>query len=125
MRFVLPLVVMAAGAAAQNSDSLRADSAFRRRDWAATEQLYARIAQQSPSQGLAWLRLGIARHAQNHLDPAITAYDKALALQYQAPTTTLRLARVYALKGDLNRAFTYLDQFAPMNAIPAAIFDTI
>lgn len=127
MRFVLPVVLLAGSvtAAAQNTDSLRADSAFRRRDWPATEQLYTRITQQAPAQGLAWLRLGIARHAQNHLDPAIIAYDKALALQFQAPSATLRLARVYALKGDLNRAFTYLDQFAPMNAIPAAVFDTI
>ena len=125
MRPTILLVAFAATAAAQSSDSLRADSAFRRRDWAATEQLYARIAQQAPAQGMAWLRLGMARQALNELDPAIAAYDKALELKFQVPTATYRLARVYALKGNVDRSMAYLDQLAPMNAIPVALLDTL
>jgi tetratricopeptide (TPR) repeat protein len=125
MRSMMLLVTLAATAAAQTPDSLRADSAFRRRDWGATKQLYATIAQQSSSQGMAWLRLGIARQALNELDSAIVAYDRALALQFQVPTATYRLARVHALKGNIDKAFTYLDQLAPMNAIPVALLDTL
>ena len=119
------LAISVATAGAQNLDSLRADSAFRRRDWPATKVLYSRIAQTDPSQGMAWLRLGMARHALNELDPAIAAFEKALALRFQVPTATFRLARVYALEGNLDKSFSYLDQLVPLQAIPVPLLDTL
>jgi len=110
---------------AQTSDSLRADSAFRRRDWRATADMYQRIATQAPTQGMAWLRLGMARQALNELDAAIVAYDRALARQFQVPTATFRLARVHALKGNIDKSFSYLDQLVPMGAIPVTLLDTL
>ncbi len=62
---------------AQNTDSLRADSAFRRQDWPAVAQLYGRIAERSPQQGMAWMRIGFAKHALGEIDPAIAAFEKA------------------------------------------------
>jgi hypothetical protein len=122
---LLFLALIAAPCGAQDADSVRADSAFRRRDWVATAELYGRIATRAPKQGLAWLRLGIARQGLGDLDPSITAFERALALQFQPATAVYRLARVHALKGNIDSAFSYLDQLVPMRAVPAAILDTV
>jgi hypothetical protein len=109
----------------QSADSLRADSAFRRGDWPTVEKLYVAIAREQPTQGMAWLRLGIARQAQDKLDAAIPAFEKALELRFQVPTATLRLARIHAARGDFDRAFTYLDQLVPLRAVPVPMLDTV
>ena len=107
------------------SDSLRADSAFRRGDWAAVERMYGAITKRQPEQGMAWLRLGIALHARNRNDAAIAAFEKALALRFQVPTATYRLARLHAGRGDADRAFTYLEQLVPLRAVPVPVLDTV
>ncbi|HYC51458.1 MAG TPA: tetratricopeptide repeat protein [Gemmatimonadaceae bacterium] len=112
-------------AIAQNADSLRADSAFRRGDWPTSARLYSSIAAQAPSQGMAWLRLGIARQGLNDLDPAISAFEKAVTLGFQVSTATYRLARLHARKGNSDRAFAYLEQLVPTRAVPVAILDTL
>lgn len=126
---MLPLVLagalLASPPQAPVSDSLRADSAFRASDWPTVERLYAAISQQNPTQGLAWLRLGIARQAQHKLDAAIPAFEKALELRFQVPTATYRLARIHAARGNAERAFAYLDQLVPLRAVPVAIIDTV
>jgi hypothetical protein len=124
MRTVFIALLTASTLVAQPSDSARADSAFRGRDWKATADLYGRIAAASPSQGMAWFRLGLARHALDDLDSAIAAYERALALQFQQPFTLYRLARAHASRKNLDRSFHYLDQLAPLNAVPLSIMDT-
>ena len=125
MRTTLLLLALAPALAAQDRDSLRADSAFRRRDWRATAELYTGIASRFPRQGMAWLRSGMARHALNELDPAIAAYEQALALQFQPATAMYRLARVHALKGNTDRAFSYLDGLVTLGGVPVAVLDTV
>jgi hypothetical protein len=125
VEIALVCCALATPARAQDADSLRADSAFRRRDWQATSALYARIADRSPAQGMAWLRLGMARQAMDQVEPAIAAFDKALALQFQTSTALYRLARLHARKGDAPRAFGYLDQLVPLRAVPVAVLDTV
>jgi hypothetical protein len=124
-QFVAILLWGTQGAAAQNIDSLRADSAFRRSDWPATAELYTRIAVKSPQQGLAWMRIGIAKQALNEVDPAIAAFNKALSLNWQVPAATLRLARLYSKKGDLDQTFAALTRLVPLRSIPLPILDTI
>jgi hypothetical protein len=122
----LLLTLAAAGSlVAQDPDSARADSAFRARSWKLTAELYGAIAKKKPTQGMAWIRLGMAHQALNELDPAMTAFEKALSLQAQVPTATLRLARIHAAKGNIDRAFTYLDQLVPLRAAPVSILDTL
>jgi hypothetical protein len=118
------VLTMSRTLSAQDPDSLRADSAFRRSDWRATAEAYERIAAQKPSQGLAWLRLGMARHALNDIDGSLVAYEKARALQWQPAAVYYRLARVYSLKGDLDKSFAYLDQLVPLRAVPLIVLDT-
>ena len=121
---LLVVVALSRPLAAQDPDSLRADSAFRRSDWRATADSYERITAKQPTQGMAWLRLGMARHALNDIDGATLAYEKARELQWQPATVFYRLARVYSLKGDLDKAFTYLDQLVPTRAVPLIVLDT-
>jgi tetratricopeptide (TPR) repeat protein len=109
---------------AQNSDSLKADSAFRRSDWPAVAQLYSAIAQRNPQQGMAWMRVGFAKQALGEVDPAIAAFEKALALNWQVPAATLRLARLYSKKGDMDHAFAALQRLVPLRSIPLAVLDT-
>lgn len=122
----LPLLLFALiPSASQNPDSLRADSAFRARNWPVVAAAYASIAEKSPRQGMAWLRLGMARQALNEFDPAIAAFEKALSLQFQVPTATFRLARLHARKGNSDRAFAYLEQLVPLGAVPLSLLDTL
>jgi len=115
----------AASLAAQNPDSLRADSAFRRADWRTAATLYASIASAHPQQGMSWIRLGIARQALGEVDAAIPAFEKAIALNWQVPMATLRLARLHAVRDNLDKSFQYLDQLVPLRAVPLAVLDTI
>jgi hypothetical protein len=110
---------------AQRPDSLSADSAFRRADWPTAERAYAATVVSAPQNGMAWLRLGIARQGQGRLAEAVEPFERALALRFQVPTATYRLARIHALLGNADRAFTYLDQLAPLGAVPVAIVDTL
>lgn len=122
---ITAVALLASTPQVQSSDSLRADSAFRRSDWPAVERLYAAIAAQQPAQGMAWLRLGMARQALNKHDAAVEAFEKALALRFQVPTATWRLARLHAARGNADRAFSYLEQLVPTRAIPIAVADTV
>jgi len=87
--------------------------------------MYGRIAEQSPRQGMAWMRFALAKQALGDFDPAISAFNKALDLQWQVPTATYRLARLYARKGDLDRAFAALDRMVPLGALPLSVLDTV
>ena len=124
LRSFLIALVFAGSAIAQNPDSVRADSAFRARNWTLTAQLYGDIAKKNPAQGMAWLRLGLAHQALGQADPAIPAFEKAIALQFQVPMATFRLARIHAAKGSVDRAFSYLDQL-PLGAVPVPMLDTV
>jgi hypothetical protein len=122
---VLLVFGLASSLAAQDPDSIRADSAFRARSWKLTAQLYDGLAKKKPSQGMVWIRLGMAHQALNELDPAMAAFEKALALQFQVPTATFRLARIHAVKGNVDRAYAYLDQLVPLRAAPVSVLDTM
>lgn len=127
MRFLsLSILLLAnSSALAQSRDSLAADSAFRASDWQRTALLYSRISTTAPRQGMAWLRLGMANQALGRNADALSAYRRALELQFQPPTALYRLARVHAVSGNIDSAFAHLDRLAPLNAIPVSIIDTL
>jgi len=95
---VAPILATRAQSAAQ------ADSAFQKGDWRATAQAYGVITQREPANGMAWFRLGIARHALGEFDAAIPAYEKARDLNFQTVSANYRLARVYSLKRETEQS---------------------
>ena len=123
--FALLALVTATPAVAQNIDSLRADSAFRRGDWSTVATLYSTATKRTPTSGLAWLRLGFARHALGEVDSAIVAFERARTLEWQVPIASYRLARLYSLKGNLDKAFENLDRIVPLQLVPRAVLDTV
>lgn len=125
MTSIVLLAVLASAGQPTNPDSLRADAAFRQSEWRTAAALYQAIAAKQPQLGMAWIRLGISRQALGEADAAIPAFEKALELNWQAPTATLRLARLHSAKGNVDRAFVYLDQLVPMRAVPLPVLDTI
>ncbi len=122
---VAAMLGVSSTARAQVTDSLRAHSAFQRQDWRLAASLYDSIARRSPTQGLAWMRLGIARHERNDLDGAAIAFERALSLRYQVPTAMFRLARIHGAQGNADRALVYLDSLAPMRAVAIPVLDTL
>jgi tetratricopeptide (TPR) repeat protein len=87
-----------------------ADSLFQKGDWRGTAQAYAAITQREPSNGMAWFRLGVARQSQSEYDAAIPAFEKARDLKFQVLAADFRLARIYSLKKDTDRAIQALDR---------------
>src|SRR4051812_11234525 len=100
----LPFVLQAQAAPA------KADSLFLASDWKNAAQAYTAITQREPTNGMAWFRLGAARQALGELDAAIGPLEKARDLKFQTVSAEFRLARIYALKQDPDRALDALDR---------------
>ena len=95
---------------AQSVSAAQADSAFQKGDWRVVAQGYAPITQSDATNGQAWFRLGVARHALGELDAAVAAYEKARDLKFQVVAAEFRMARVYSLKHDADRSVQALDR---------------
>ncbi|MCB9857770.1 MAG: tetratricopeptide repeat protein [Phycisphaerales bacterium] len=110
-------ISMAATAVAQPSgqapprtpEAKAADEAFRKQDWAAAASAYEAITKANPDDGIAWYRLGFARHALGEYDKAIPAHKKAAEFPQVRPTALYNLACALSLTGDKNAAFASLD----------------
>ncbi|MGD8377594.1 MAG: tetratricopeptide repeat protein, partial [Acidobacteriota bacterium] len=68
------------------------------------------ILKDHPDYGLAWGNLGVVLQYQGDLDGAIDAYEHALASDATADTARYNLACAYALKGDADEAFRWLEE---------------
>ncbi len=91
-----------------------ADRAYDEQRYAAAESLYARLAEQGQDVWV-WMRLGQSRVRQNRYLEAVQAYRRALPLgtdreREGAPEfMQVRIARCFALAGERDSAFTWLD----------------
>jgi len=63
-----------------------------------------------PKNGIAWMRLGMARQAAKKWDGAAEAYQKAIDLKFGVPVAAYNLATVHAARGDRDQAFAALEQ---------------
>jgi hypothetical protein len=100
----------------------RADSLFRAGDWTNAAAAYTAIASRDSMNGLAWFRTGVARHALKEHAAADVAYRRSIALKFNMPQATIRLARINAADGRTDAALQLLEGlanngFPNMNAI--------
>jgi len=79
-------------------------------DWRGALPRFERVTKEHPTIGRAWANLGFARLEAGDAKGGALAYQKALDLGYQKPTTLYNLACCAARSGDVNGAFTWLDR---------------
>jgi Tfp pilus assembly protein PilF len=80
------------------------------KDWSTAVPRLERITREHPTVGRAWANLGFARLEAGDPKGGVVAYQKALELGYEKPTTLYNLACCAARSGDVDGAFKYLDR---------------
>jgi hypothetical protein len=91
----------------------QADSLFTARDWNAAIPMYEAVLKGMPDNSLAWNRLGFSYHNISNLDKALACYLKSLEYKPAQALESIvqsRLARVYSLKNENDKAFQSLDR---------------
>ena len=86
-----------------------AEERFRAKDWPGAAAAYEVLVRTEPANGVAWLRLGIARQHMKQYDGALTAYEQAAKHGMEIRAHYNRAA-VYSLLGRPDQAFAALDQ---------------
>lgn len=61
-----------------------------------------------PTDGVAWLRLGLARYRLNHFTDAAEALERAATLNFFPQQAMYYLARIRSIRGDVDGAFRWL-----------------
>lgn len=85
--------------------------AFQSQDWAAAEMGYSQLVEKEPENGLAWYRLGYARHALGKYESALEAHAKAAELPHAGKTTAAyNAACATSLLGRVDDSLTWLNQ---------------
>jgi tetratricopeptide (TPR) repeat protein len=90
-----------------------ADSLFTINSYNDAVPVYETVLKREPNNSLAWNRLGFSYHNISNHDKAISCYSKSLEYKPNASLETIvqsRLARVYSLKGESEKAFQSLDR---------------
>jgi len=80
------------------------------KDWSGLLPRLERVTREHPGIGRAWANLGFARLEAGDPKGGVVAYQKALELGYEKPTTLYNLACCAARSGDIDGAFKYLDR---------------
>lgn len=77
-------------------------------DWADAAWALETVGAARPTDGVVWLRLGIARFQSNLFDAAEGAFEHAATLDFFPQNAMYYLARIRSLRGDANGAFDWL-----------------
>jgi tetratricopeptide (TPR) repeat protein len=88
----------------------QANAFFQAKDWESAARAYESIVKQEPSNGQAWLQLGLSYHNLQKYDLAISAYEAADKLQFALARTHYNLACAYSLMNNKERAFEWLNK---------------
>lgn len=78
--------------------------------WEQTAEAYRQITALNPDDAEAWFRLGLALHFSRNLDEAIVAHKRAATFGRGRGLALYNVACAYALKGETESAFDYLQQ---------------
>ena len=79
-------------------------------DWRRSLSRFERVTREHPDVGRAWANLGYARLEAGDPKGGTAAFQRALDLRYQTPTTLYNLACCAARSGDVDGAFRWLDR---------------
>jgi tetratricopeptide (TPR) repeat protein len=79
-------------------------------DWRRAVPRLERVTREHPAIGRAWSNLGFARLEAGDAKGGAAAYQKALDLGYEKPTTLYNMACCAARSGDIDGAFLLLDR---------------
>src|SRR5262249_22200974 len=77
-------------------------------------------ARQAPDNPVLWGSLGLAYERLNEVDPAIVAFQRALALTPGNPKIYLNLGLLYSRKGDLSKALDFYRKSLELNPTDAS-----
>jgi tetratricopeptide (TPR) repeat protein len=78
--------------------------------WGDSVEHHRTMTQKYPTSGRAWFNLGYAALQDRDFPTAIAAYRKTLDLGYRTGTSSYNMACAYALQGDKNAAFDWLER---------------
>jgi Flp pilus assembly protein TadD len=68
------------------------------------------MTQKYPNAGRPWFNLGFTALQARDFDTALGAFQHAIQLNHRVPTSTYNVACVYAVRGDNDNAFAWLQK---------------
>ncbi len=95
---------------------------MREAKWEEASIAFGLIVLSDQENGVAWMNLGYCLHANGDLDRALQVHLKAATFEQFKSTALYNVGCVHALKGDVDKAFDYLNQALAARPIPAAQF---
>jgi len=108
---VLMLAVLSNAAAFGQEPTLKdANAYFQAQDWEKTVQASESITKHEPANAQAWFLLAHAQHNLKKYREAITAYAECEKLGFSPQVTKYNMACAYALIGERDRAFEWLEK---------------
>ncbi|MDP9194942.1 MAG: tetratricopeptide repeat protein [Acidobacteriota bacterium] len=79
-------------------------------NWGDSVEHHRRMTQKYPNSGRAWFNLGYTALQARDFETAMPAFQKTLVLGYRAGTSSYNMACAYALQGNRDAAFVWLDR---------------
>jgi hypothetical protein len=110
MRYLLALLLALAIQPAPEPTIAAANARLQAKDPAGAARMLETITSREPTNTRAWRLLGVAYQRGQQIDLALDAYRKALDLEPGAPQVLYNVGTAYALKGDANAAFDWLNR---------------
>jgi hypothetical protein len=88
----------------------QAIAAIQKQDWDGAIAILEPLTKSQPENPRVWSLLGLAYHSKKELDKALAAHLKAAEFPQTRPAAYYNIAMVYALKGQKDRAFEWLEK---------------
>ncbi|HJQ39059.1 MAG TPA: M56 family metallopeptidase [Thermoanaerobaculia bacterium] len=79
-------------------------------NWRKAVEYHSAIVKKYPTAGRAWFNLGYVSLQAGLFDAGIDAFQRAINLEHRVGTCLYNIACAYAMRGDRDAAFSYLDK---------------
>lgn len=90
--------------------SVSGEPQYSKRRWASTVEHFDSYVRRNPNSGRAWFNLGYALHYSKEHQRATDSFQRALNLGYRVPTAMYNMACAYAMLGQKDLAFDWLER---------------